>query len=100
MRAEIAAMRTGSGPRAIVNVASSAGTTAAPGMSAYAAAKHAVIGLTRVSAVDGMEGDLVTLSDVFVFEGGELQPTGVRPKLAERLQDAGITLPGDLFGTT
>ena len=52
MRAEIAAMRGGSGPRAIVNVASSAGTTGAPGMAAYAAAKHAVVGLTRVSAID------------------------------------------------
>jgi pilus assembly protein CpaF len=63
--------------------------------------------VTRVSSVDGMEGDLVTLSDVFVFEGevgsdgsvaGSLRPTGVRPKLTERLHDAGITLPADVFG--
>ena len=50
-----------------------------------------VCGGSRVCAsVDGMEGDLVTLSDVFVFEGeagtdgrvtGSLRPTGVRPKL-------------------
>jgi pilus assembly protein CpaF len=54
-----------------------------------------------------MEGELVTLSDVFAFEGepgadgsvgGALRPTGVRPKLTEKLLDAGITLPSDLFG--
>jgi pilus assembly protein CpaF len=64
--------------------------------------------VTRVSSIDGMEGDLVTLSDIFLFEGeagldgsvgGSLRPTGVRPKLAERLHEAGIDLPGDLFGT-
>ena len=64
--------------------------------------------VTRVSSVDGMEGDLVTLSDVFVFEGeagtdgrvaGSLRPTGVRPKLTERLHDAGIALPAELFDT-
>jgi len=52
LRAELRAMAEGEGPRAIVNVASSAGTAAAPGMSAYVAAKHAVIGLTRTAAID------------------------------------------------
>lgn len=55
-----------------------------------------------------MEGELVTLSDVFLFEAepgtegkvaGTLRATGVRPKLTERLHDAGIALPADLFGT-
>jgi hypothetical protein len=53
-----------------------------------------------------MEGDLITLSDIFVFEGeitvegsnGTLRPTGVRPKLAERLLDFGIVLPAEMFG--
>lgn len=36
----------------VVNVASTAGLSAAPGMSAYVAAKHAVIGLTRTAALD------------------------------------------------
>ena len=63
--------------------------------------------VTRVTSVDGMEGELVTLSDVFLFEvepgvdggvGGTMRPTGVRPKLAERLAEAGIALPADLFG--
>jgi pilus assembly protein CpaF len=60
--------------------------------------------ITRISSVDGMEGDLVTLSDVFAADadgdhgnGGSLRPTGVRPKLAERLADDGINLPSDLF---
>ena len=62
--------------------------------------------VTRVSSVDGMEGDLITLSDIFMFEGettlegtnGTLRPTGVRPKLAERLLDFGIVLPAEMFG--
>jgi pilus assembly protein CpaF len=63
--------------------------------------------VTRVSTVDGMEGDLITLSDVFLFDGevgtdgsvgGSLRATGVRPKLTERLRDAGIALPSELFG--
>ena len=52
----------------------------------------------QVTSVDGMEGDMVILSDIFVFDG-ELRATGVRPKLAERLQEYGFTLPTDLFGT-
>ena len=49
MRAEIPAMRPGG---AIVNVSSRAGTHGVPGLGAYAAAKHGVIGLTRVAALD------------------------------------------------
>ena len=64
--------------------------------------------VTRVSSVDGMEGETITLSDVFSFDAetatdgaitGALRPTGVRPKLTERLHDAGITLPADQFGS-
>jgi pilus assembly protein CpaF len=65
--------------------------------------------VTKLCAVEGMEGDVVTLSDLFVFDyassqsdhgevHGSLRPTGVRPKLAERLSQVGIELPGDLFG--
>jgi NAD(P)-dependent dehydrogenase (short-subunit alcohol dehydrogenase family) len=51
LRAEIPAMlATGGG--AIVNVASTAGLTGAPGMALYAAAKHGVVGLSRVAAID------------------------------------------------
>ncbi|MFE4949441.1 SDR family NAD(P)-dependent oxidoreductase [Leifsonia sp. NPDC056665] len=52
MRAEVLALRASAGPRAIVNITSTAGTRGAPGMSAYAAAKHAVIGLTLTTALD------------------------------------------------
>lgn len=58
MRAELRALRRADGPRAIVNVASSAGTSAAPGMSAYVAAKHAVVGLTRTAALDEAAGGI------------------------------------------
>ena len=61
--------------------------------------------VTRVTSVDGMEGETVTLSDVFLFENdatadgiGALRPTGVRPKFTERVQDGGVTFPAELFG--
>lgn len=49
MKHELAAMGTGA---TVVNIASGAGLDAAPGMSAYVAAKHAVIGLTKTAAID------------------------------------------------
>ncbi len=49
LRAELAVIRPGG---AVVNVASTAGIGGAPGMSAYAAAKHGVVGLTRTAALD------------------------------------------------
>jgi NAD(P)-dependent dehydrogenase (short-subunit alcohol dehydrogenase family) len=51
MRAELRAMRTG-GRGAIVNVASSAGRMGVPGLSAYSASKHAVLGLTKSAALE------------------------------------------------
>jgi NAD(P)-dependent dehydrogenase (short-subunit alcohol dehydrogenase family) len=50
-RYEIAAMLAGGGG-AIVNMSSTAGLGGAPGMAAYSAAKHGVIGLTKVAALD------------------------------------------------
>jgi pilus assembly protein CpaF len=57
----------------------------------------------------GMEGDQVTLQDVFVFEKtgllsdgrvkGRFLPTGIRPKLCERLRASGIDLPAATFDT-
>ncbi|MCI0157284.1 SDR family oxidoreductase [Leifsonia shinshuensis] len=52
VREEVRAMRAASGPRAIVMVSSTAGVRGAPGMAAYAAAKHAIVGLTRTTALD------------------------------------------------
>ena len=49
LRAELATISDGG---AVVNVSSTAGIGGAPGMSAYAAAKHGVVGLTRTTALD------------------------------------------------
>lgn len=63
--------------------------------------------ITRISEVQGMEGDVVTMSDIFVFEQtgmdgsriiGRIKPTGLRPKNMDRIIDAGIQLPPSVFG--
>ena len=62
--------------------------------------------VTNITEVQGMEGDTVVLSDIFVFNEqgmkgdevvGELVPTGVRPKFSTKLEIAGFQLPADLF---
>jgi pilus assembly protein CpaF len=63
--------------------------------------------VTYVTECLGMEGDLVTTQDIFVFERigltsegrvrGRFKPTGVRPKFSERLKAAGIELPSHVF---
>ena len=60
-----------------------------------------------ITEVTGMEGDIVTLQDIFVFEKRGLSPegkvigrfaaTGIRPKFYEKLLAAGIRLRPDLF---
>jgi pilus assembly protein CpaF len=63
--------------------------------------------VTNVTEIQGMEGDVVVMSDIFVFEQqgiengkivGRLKPTGIRPKFYERIEAAGISLPASLFG--
>jgi hypothetical protein len=65
--------------------------------------------VTQITEVVGTEGDLVTLSDVFVFDysggidedgrsQGVLAPTGLRPNFTERLADVGIELPARILG--
>jgi pilus assembly protein CpaF len=67
--------------------------------------------VTQVSEVMGMEGDVVVLQDIYVFdfsmgideEGrfrGHLKSTGIRPSFSERLSDYGITLEPALFSNT
>jgi pilus assembly protein CpaF len=63
--------------------------------------------VTAISEITGMEGDVITMQDIFVFEKmgvtqdgkvmGRFRATGVRPKCAERLKAAGIHLPPDMF---
>jgi pilus assembly protein CpaF len=63
--------------------------------------------ITAVSEVQGMEGDVVVLSEIFTFEQqgfeggkviGRLKPTGIRPKFIDRIEEAGIHLPPNIFG--
>jgi pilus assembly protein CpaF len=66
--------------------------------------------VTSVSEITGMEGDIITMQEIFAFKKhgvletgevlGEFGPTGVRPKFAEQLAVAGITLPATLFQST
>jgi pilus assembly protein CpaF len=54
-----------------------------------------------------MEGDVITMQEIFVFEKaglnkdgkvvGRFRATGVRPKCSERLKAAGILLPTEMF---
>jgi pilus assembly protein CpaF len=63
--------------------------------------------VTTVSEITGMEGDIITMQDIFVFEkmgitkegrvAGRFRATGVRPKVAERMKGHGILLPTDMF---
>jgi pilus assembly protein CpaF len=56
--------------------------------------------ITHVTEVLGMEGDVITLQDVFRYDHpfGRLVPTGIRPEFADRLADVGIDLPVAHFG--
>ena len=59
--------------------------------------------VTSISEITGMEGDVITMQEIFMFEKmgmtqdgkviGRFKATGVRPKVAERLKAAGIHLP-------
>ena len=56
-----------------------------------------------------MEGETITLGDLFAFDygagftddgrfAGNLKPTGIRPMFSDRLEQQGIKLSGDVFG--
>ena len=64
--------------------------------------------ITHITEVSGMEGDIITLQDVFLFDTsagvddngrflGELRPTGMRPKFTQKLADNGIRLGPEVF---
>jgi pilus assembly protein CpaF len=60
-----------------------------------------------IAEITGMEGEIVTMQDIFVFRKrgirengeviGEFMPTGIRPKFGERLMVAGVQLPMAMF---
>ena len=64
--------------------------------------------IVRVTEVPRMEGDIVTLSDIFTFDQtgvtsdgkvlGEMEATGLRPLFIPRLEATGIKLRGEIFG--
>jgi pilus assembly protein CpaF len=63
--------------------------------------------VVNITEVQGMEGDVIVMSDIFVFEQtgieagkviGRLRPTGIRPKFTERIEAANIHLPANIFG--
>jgi pilus assembly protein CpaF len=63
--------------------------------------------ITHITEVCGMEQDMITLQDIFLFEKtgilesgkvvGRFRATGVRPKFWERLRQSGIILPPQMF---
>jgi pilus assembly protein CpaF len=56
--------------------------------------------LTHITEITGMEGEVISLQDLFVYEKGIFSAMGIRPMFAERLKARGITLPAELFETT
>jgi len=63
--------------------------------------------ITKITEVQGMEGDVIVMQDIFAFEQtgveggkviGRLKPTGIRPKFMDRIEAANIHLPPNIFG--
>jgi pilus assembly protein CpaF len=63
--------------------------------------------IVNITEVSGMEGDVITTTDIFVFEQtgmengkliGRLRPTGLRPKFMDKIEASGIHLPPTIFG--
>jgi pilus assembly protein CpaF len=63
--------------------------------------------ITAISEITGMEGEVITMQDIFVFERtgmgpdgrvrGRFRATGIRPKCAERLAASGVHFPMEMF---
>jgi pilus assembly protein CpaF len=63
--------------------------------------------VVQITEISGMEGDVITMTDLFVFEQtgfeegkviGRFRPTGLRPKFIEQIEASGIHLPASTFG--
>jgi pilus assembly protein CpaF len=66
--------------------------------------------MTHVTEIVGMEGDIVTLQDVFLFDYsagidengkflGSLKSTGLRPRFIDKLSERGVSVPREIFAT-
>ena len=64
--------------------------------------------IVKITEIQGMEGDIITLQDLFQFDfsmgfdekgrfKGTIKPTGLRPRFMSRLIDYGINLPAEIF---
>ncbi len=63
--------------------------------------------ITALTEIQGMEGDIITLQDIFVYEQkgkdengrviGRFRPTGIRPKFMDKLMNSGIQVSNDIF---
>ncbi len=64
--------------------------------------------VTHITEVEGMEGDIITLQDLFLFDFGmgvdedgkylgHLKACGIRPTFSNQLKDLGVKLPADIF---
>lgn len=63
--------------------------------------------IVNITEVTGMEGEIITLTDLFIFEQsgfengkvlGRLRPTGLRPRFMEKIEMSGINLSPTIFG--
>jgi len=63
--------------------------------------------IVNITEVAGMEGDIITMTDIYIFEQtgydngkvvGRLRPTGLRPHFYEKIEAAGIHLPPSIWG--
>jgi pilus assembly protein CpaF len=63
--------------------------------------------VTQVTEITGMEGDTITMQDIFVYEShgaapdgriiGEFKPTGIRPQILDRMFSMGLPLPQEIL---
>jgi pilus assembly protein CpaF len=63
--------------------------------------------VTHVSEIVGMEGETITMQDIFLYKQygvdangkvrGDMVATGMRPRCVEKFEAEGIELPPDLF---
>jgi pilus assembly protein CpaF len=63
--------------------------------------------VVNITEVSGMEGDIITMTDIYLFEQvgfennkviGRMRPTGLRPKFMDKIEASGIHLPPSVFG--